>query len=79
MTAQEIKQLPDDKVIVFHKNYWPFITKRMDYRRFPTLVNRKEIPPPVLPVLSDIPVRESSSTGNGLARPIPLFLHPTQK
>jgi type IV secretory pathway TraG/TraD family ATPase VirD4 len=72
MTAQEIKQLPDEKVIVFHKNYWPFIATRMDYRRFPELVKRRNIEASKIVHLPGFPVK--SQINNGFAKSATLFL-----
>jgi type IV secretion system protein VirD4 len=48
MTAQEIKQMPDEDIIGFHRNVPPFRAKRMDWRTFPLLVQRQQIRPPIL-------------------------------
>jgi type IV secretion system protein VirD4 len=45
MTAWEIKQLKDEEIIGFHRNVPPFRARRMDWRRFPLLVQRQLIPP----------------------------------
>jgi type IV secretory pathway TraG/TraD family ATPase VirD4 len=37
MTAQEIKQLPDDQIIGFHRQLPSFLETRMDWRHFPLL------------------------------------------
>src|ERR687892_1636768 len=46
MTAQEIKQLRDDQIIGFHRRLPAFQAKRMDWRYFPQLAKRRNIPPP---------------------------------
>jgi hypothetical protein len=56
MTAQEIKQMPDERIIGFHRQLPPFLATRMDWRRFPVLKERKAMPPPALfplPELAD--------------------------
>lgn len=56
MTAQEIKQLRDEEIIGFHRRLPAFKAKRMDWRRFPILTQRRRIPAPrlsVLPKLED--------------------------
>lgn len=51
MTAQEIKQMRDEEIIGFHRGLPPFQAKRMDWRRFPLLQQRRSIPPPTLSAL----------------------------
>ena len=54
MTAQEIKQLRDDQIIGFHRRLPAFQAKRMDWRYFPQLAKRRNIPPPTLSPLPQI-------------------------
>jgi type IV secretion system protein VirD4 len=54
MTAQEIKQMPDDRIIGFHRQLPPFLATRMDWRRFPVLTERQAIPPPALSPLPEL-------------------------
>jgi type IV secretion system protein VirD4 len=54
MTAQEIKQLPDEDIIGFHRQLPPFMAKRMDWRQFPVLREQQAMPPPTLPVLPEL-------------------------
>ena len=51
LTAQEIKQLGDEDVIGFHRRLPPFQAKRMDWRRFGVLAQRRRMPAARLPVL----------------------------
>jgi type IV secretion system protein VirD4 len=51
LTAQAIAQLKDTQIIGFHRHYPPFRAKRMDWRRFPTLTQRQNIPAPTLSAL----------------------------
>jgi type IV secretion system protein VirD4 len=58
LTAQEIKQLGDEEIIGFHRNLPPFRAKRMDWRRFEVLAQRRRMPAsrlPVLPALARLP------------------------
>jgi type IV secretion system protein VirD4 len=48
LTAQDIKQLADEDIIGFVRALPPFRAKRMDFRRFKTLVKRRSIPAPQL-------------------------------
>jgi len=48
MTPEQIKQLRDEDIIAFHSNLPPFMAKRMDWRRYPTLRQRRALPPPQL-------------------------------
>jgi type IV secretion system protein VirD4 len=48
MTAQAIKKLGNEQVMVFYRDLDPFRAKRMNWRRFPILKQRQSIPPPLL-------------------------------
>jgi type IV secretion system protein VirD4 len=67
MTAQEIKQLPDEEIIGFHRQLPPLRATRMDWRRFPILVKRRSMPPPalsMLPALAEsLPILATRTTG----------------
>jgi type IV secretory pathway TraG/TraD family ATPase VirD4 len=54
LTAQDIKQLPDEQIIGFHRQVPPFLGTRMDWRRFPLLKERQAMPPPELLVLPEL-------------------------
>jgi type IV secretory pathway TraG/TraD family ATPase VirD4 len=57
LTARDISELSQDEIIAFHANRKPFRAKRMDWRRFPLLTQRRTIAPPILsplPALSAI-------------------------
>jgi type IV secretory pathway TraG/TraD family ATPase VirD4 len=54
MTAHEIKQMPDEDIIGFHRQLPPFMAKRMDWRHFPDLVERQVIPSPELSALPEL-------------------------
>ena len=51
MTAQEIKEMGDEDIIGFHHNLRPFKLRRMDWRAFPRLAQRRSILSPDLPDL----------------------------
>jgi type IV secretion system protein VirD4 len=55
LTSQEIKQLPDEDIIGFHRQLPPFRAKRMDWRHHPVLVQRQALPPPQLAALPPLP------------------------
>jgi type IV secretion system protein VirD4 len=67
LTAQEIRQLADTDVIGFHRALPPFQARRMDWRRFPVLTRRRDIPPPELPALpalaAALPARSWQGSG----------------
>ena len=70
MPAHEIKMIGNDEIIGFRSDYWPFRAKRLDWRDFPELKKRANLPTPRIPVS---PSRESN--GYHIPRsPIPLFL-----
>jgi type IV secretory system conjugative DNA transfer VirD4/TraG family protein len=48
MPSQEIKQLGDEDIIGFHRHLPPLRLKRMDWRRFPSLTQRRSMPAPRL-------------------------------
>jgi hypothetical protein len=54
MTAQEIKQLPDEQLSGFHRLVPPFLETCMDWRHFPVLRERQAIPPPTLSMLPEL-------------------------
>jgi type IV secretion system protein VirD4 len=54
LTAQEITQLSDEEIICFHRRLHPFKITRMDWRRHPTLTQRRNIPAPELSPLPQI-------------------------
>jgi hypothetical protein len=51
--------MKDTQIIGFHRHYPPFRAKRMDWRRFPTLTQRQNIP---APKLSALPALEMQPT-----------------
>ncbi len=58
LTAQEIMQLKDEEIIGFHRRLPPFTITRMDWRQYPILTHRRNIPPPQLfplPEIADLP------------------------
>lgn len=63
MTAQEIMQMSDEEIIGFHRGLPPFQGKRMDWRRFPVLVQRKHIPPPQLSALPPLEEKPPDRAG----------------
>ena len=75
MTSQEIKQMPDEDVIGFHRQLPPFLETRMDWRQFPDLMKRQTIAPPKLTVLPELaetlPTLTPQSNGmlNGFINP----------
>jgi type IV secretion system protein VirD4 len=61
MTAQEIKQLGDDDIIAFHRRLPAFKAKRMDWRCFSHLAQRRSIPPPQLSLLPQLEDRRPNT------------------
>jgi type IV secretory pathway TraG/TraD family ATPase VirD4 len=71
LTAQEIKQMKDEDIIGFHRRLPPFMGKRMDWRKFPLLRQRHNLPTPALP---ELPPLETD-----LRKPergVPLYIDP---
>ncbi|MGH8651202.1 MAG: type IV secretory system conjugative DNA transfer family protein [Burkholderiales bacterium] len=54
LTARDINELNHDEIIVFFSNHKPFRAKRMDWRAFPILTQRRAIPPPKLATLPEL-------------------------
>jgi type IV secretion system protein VirD4 len=54
MTAQEIRKLKDDEIIIRYRDLWPIKAWRMDLNMYPELVARTKISPPPLPTLPDL-------------------------
>ena len=48
MTARAIKKLGTEEVMVFYRDLDPAILRRLDWRRFPVLTQRHQIPPPLI-------------------------------
>jgi type IV secretion system protein VirD4 len=46
LTAWDIKQLKDEDILIFHRSLAPIRAKRMEWRRYPLLVQRQALPPP---------------------------------
>jgi type IV secretory pathway TraG/TraD family ATPase VirD4 len=64
LTAQEITQLRSDEILCQHANYPKFRVKRMDWRAYPQLVERRAIPAPVLAPLTVPLPRLPTVSGN---------------
>lgn len=54
LTTQEIMQLPDTDVLAWHRNYKPLKLKRMDWREFSLLKDRRSYEAPELRELAPI-------------------------
>ena len=48
LTAQAIKQLEDDDILIFHRNLAPIKAQRMDWRLFKRLKERARLAPPLV-------------------------------
>jgi type IV secretory pathway TraG/TraD family ATPase VirD4 len=55
LSAWEIQRLADEDIVGFHRDLPPFRATRMDWRRFPHLVERTKMPPPQLARLPELP------------------------
>jgi type IV secretion system protein VirD4 len=55
LTAQQIMQLPDSEVLLFHRNLPPIQGLRVDWRDHEELRRRHNLPPPVVPPLPPLP------------------------
>ena len=55
LIPRDINELDLDEIIAFHSNRKPIQAKRMDWRAFPILKQRRAMPPPFnpLPPLND--------------------------
>jgi type IV secretion system protein VirD4 len=54
MTANEIKQMDDDDIMVFHHNLPPFRARRMNWLEHPVLRDRQAMRPPALSPLPQL-------------------------
>jgi type IV secretion system protein VirD4 len=66
LTAQQLMQLGDDRVIVFHRGLPPITSLRVDWRYSPQLERKRQVAPPIafgLPTVNDFrdPVSASAS------------------
>jgi type IV secretion system protein VirD4 len=66
LTAQQLMQLGDDRVIVFHRGMPPITSLRVDWRQSPQLERKRQFAPPIvsgLPTVNDFrdPVSVSAS------------------
>jgi type IV secretory pathway TraG/TraD family ATPase VirD4 len=61
LTTQDINQLNHDEIIGWHSNRKPFRARRMDWRAFPILRQRRAISPPQLAALPQLEERLPSS------------------
>jgi len=75
MTANQIKQMRDEDILVFHHNLPPFRTRRMNWLEHPALRERQKKAPPALsalPPLTPIELRTPlapAAAGNQLTNP----------
>src|SRR6266702_2561285 len=76
LTAQEISQLSDEEMICFHRRLPPFKITRMDWRRHPTLKQRRSIPAPELSPLPPIADMPEQGGGSQTAHPPAAYLDP---
>jgi type IV secretion system protein VirD4 len=53
-TAQEIMQLEDEKVILFHRAMPPIKTLRVDWRQSPPLTSKRQVAPPIVSALPSV-------------------------
>ncbi len=62
LTTQEILQLEDIETLSFHRRLPPMRITRMDWRKHPALIQRRNIPAPqldTLPQIADIPMGQA--------------------
>jgi type IV secretory pathway TraG/TraD family ATPase VirD4 len=67
MTANQIKQMGDEDIILFHHNLPPFLAQRMSWLRRPILRQRHTMRPPELselPPLTPLELRSPLTPGN---------------
>ncbi len=60
MAAHEIRQMPTDRVLGFHRDLPPFKARRMDWRRFEGLVRGRNLAAPALQPLPGLPSQPQS-------------------
>ena len=67
MTANQIKQMRDEDIILFHHNVPPFLAKRMSWLKHPILRERQAMRPPELsqlPPLTPLELRSPLAPGD---------------
>jgi type IV secretory pathway TraG/TraD family ATPase VirD4 len=78
LSAQDIRKMGNDEVLIFHSNLTPIRTKRMDFRRFPELVERMRIPAPPLRALPPLPEQSIIRFGQGTGESHAEFVNPDE-
>jgi hypothetical protein len=68
MPAHEIRLMDMQEIIGFRAGIRlrPFRARRMDWRRFPLLMQRRNIPPPPLPILPPLDERQPDQAGRSI-------------
>jgi type IV secretion system protein VirD4 len=72
MTPQEIMYQKEEEIICFHRRFFPFRMKRMDWRQHKALKQRHNLPVPeltTLPDLADIPEHKAELQTERFADP----------
>jgi type IV secretory pathway TraG/TraD family ATPase VirD4 len=76
MTPQQIRRMDDEDVIIYHRNEWPIWAKRMDWQRFPELVERQRIPAPAIRDLPPVAEEASEDAWQEAGHGRPAFINP---
>jgi type IV secretory pathway TraG/TraD family ATPase VirD4 len=65
LTPRDINELDLDEIIAFHSHRKPITAKRMDWRTFPILKQRRAMPPPPFKPLPHLNDTIATITGQG--------------
>lgn len=55
LSAWDVRRMQDEEVVILHRQLPPFKARRIDWRDFPTLVKRTQIPSSLLKALPKVP------------------------
>ena len=79
LTPRDINELNADEILVLHANRKPIQAKRMDWRAFPILKQRRAIPPPPFEPLPPLNDTMSTITGQGTEEAPNGYINPDER
>jgi type IV secretion system protein VirD4 len=79
LTPRDINELNPDEILVLHSNRKPMQAKRMDWRAFPILKQRRAIPPPPFKSLPHLNYNISDIIGQGTEEAQNGYINPDKR